>query len=77
MCTTSVDCKTVITVVLTVMSGMDPSMISRNLGWVLVKSWVGCVQVGLLDRGSVMVRLRDTIEAVTFEEMSLLPCLLD
>jgi hypothetical protein len=26
-CTTSVECKTVITVVLTVMSGMDPQMI--------------------------------------------------
>jgi hypothetical protein len=28
MCTTSVECKTVITVVLIVMSGMDPHMIS-------------------------------------------------
>jgi hypothetical protein len=28
MCTTSAECKTVITVVLTVMSGMDPHMIS-------------------------------------------------
>jgi hypothetical protein len=27
MCTTSVECKTVITVILTVMSGMDPHMI--------------------------------------------------
>jgi hypothetical protein len=33
--------------------------------------------VGLLDCGSVMVRLHDAIEAVTLEEMSLLPCLLD
>jgi hypothetical protein len=32
MCTTSVECKTVITVVLTVMSGMDPHMISGNAG---------------------------------------------
>jgi hypothetical protein len=31
MCTTSIDCKTVITAVLTVMSGMDPHMISGNL----------------------------------------------
>jgi hypothetical protein len=31
-CTTSTECKTVITVVLTVMSGMDPHMISENLG---------------------------------------------
>jgi hypothetical protein len=33
-CITSVECKTVITVVLMVMSGMDPHMISGNLGWV-------------------------------------------
>jgi hypothetical protein len=32
MCTTSVECKIVITVVLTVMSGMDPHMISGNIG---------------------------------------------
>jgi hypothetical protein len=31
-CTTSAECKTVITVVLTVMSGMDPHMISGNIG---------------------------------------------
>jgi hypothetical protein len=31
-CTTSAECKTVITAVLTVMSGMDPHMISGNLG---------------------------------------------
>jgi hypothetical protein len=31
-CTTSVECKTVITAVLTVMSGMDPHMISGNIG---------------------------------------------
>jgi hypothetical protein len=29
MCTTSVECKTVITAVLTVMSGIDPHMITR------------------------------------------------
>jgi hypothetical protein len=33
-CTTSVECKTVITVMLMVMSGMDPHMISGNQGWV-------------------------------------------
>jgi hypothetical protein len=34
-CTTSVECKTVITVMLTVMNGMDPHMISGNprFGW--------------------------------------------
>jgi hypothetical protein len=39
-CTTSAECKTVITAVLTVMSGMDPHMISGNIemgnGYVLV-----------------------------------------
>jgi hypothetical protein len=38
MCTTSVECKTIITVMLTVMSVMDPHMISGNLfkfGWVV------------------------------------------
>jgi hypothetical protein len=40
MCTTSVECKTVITVVLTVMSGMDPHMISRTR--------VGLVESGLV-----------------------------
>jgi hypothetical protein len=39
-CTTSTECKTVITAVLTVMSGMDPHMISGNIemgnGYVLV-----------------------------------------
>jgi hypothetical protein len=31
-CTTSAECKTVITAVLTVMSGMDPHMISGKIG---------------------------------------------
>jgi hypothetical protein len=44
MCTTSTECKTVITAELTVMSGMDPHMISENLGWVVVKSWVWLYQ---------------------------------
>jgi hypothetical protein len=48
MCTTSTECKTVIIVVLMVMSEMDPHMISRNLGWVLVKSWLSCVEVGFI-----------------------------
>jgi hypothetical protein len=63
-CTTSAECKTVITAVLTVMSGMDPHMISGNigmgnghiLGWDMSK-WI------LLGCGSVTVRLCDTIEA--------------
>jgi hypothetical protein len=40
ICTTSVECKTVITVVLMVMSGMDPHMISRTR--------VGLVESGLV-----------------------------
>jgi hypothetical protein len=48
MCTTSTECKIVITVVLTVMSGMDPHMTSGNLGWVFVRSWLGCVEVGFI-----------------------------
>jgi hypothetical protein len=40
-CTTSAECKTVITAVLTVMSGMDPHMISGNPGF----GWVGLVRL--------------------------------
>jgi hypothetical protein len=38
-CTSSAECKTVITAVLTVMSSMDPHMIRWNLRWV----WIGLV----------------------------------
>jgi hypothetical protein len=48
MCTTSTECKTVITVMLMVMSGLNPHMISRNLGWVFVKSWLSCVEVAFI-----------------------------
>jgi hypothetical protein len=64
MCTTSAECKIIITVVLTVMSGMDPHMISGNLGWVfgclgwVVSKWF------LLGCGSVTVRLCDLIEVI-------------
>jgi hypothetical protein len=45
------------------MSGMDPHMISGNLGWVLLSlGWVVSKWV-LLGCGSVMVRLHDAIEA--------------
>jgi hypothetical protein len=47
-CTTSTECRTVITAVLIVMSGMDPHMISGNQGWVLVKSWLGCIEEGFI-----------------------------
>jgi hypothetical protein len=40
MCTTSAECKTVITVVLTVLSGMDPHMISGTR--------VGLVELGMI-----------------------------
>jgi hypothetical protein len=40
-CTTSVECKTIITAVLTVMSGMDPLMNSGTWDRLLVKSMVG------------------------------------
>jgi hypothetical protein len=63
MCTTSIECKTVITVLLMVMSGMDPHMICGNLGWVLLSlGWVLSKWV-LLGCGSIIVRLRDAIEA--------------
>jgi hypothetical protein len=64
MCTTSAECKTVITAMLMVMSGMNPHMISGNLGWVFLLSlgWVGSKWI-LLGCGSVTVRLRDAIEA--------------
>jgi hypothetical protein len=62
--TTSAECKTVVTAVLMVMSGMDPHMISEtwggfwlSFGWVVSK-WA------LLGCGSVLVRLRCTIEIV-------------
>jgi hypothetical protein len=55
MCTTSVKCKTVILAMLTVMSGMDPNMISGTWDGFLVKSWAGLCQSGfirlLIDHG--------------------------
>jgi hypothetical protein len=61
-CTTSAECKTIITTVLMVMSSMDPHMISGNLGWVLLSlGWVVSKWV-LLGCGSVTVRLHDAIE---------------
>jgi hypothetical protein len=47
-CTTSAECKTVITVVLTIMSGMDPHMISGT-------------QVGLVESGMVSLLIRSTL----------------
>jgi hypothetical protein len=62
-CTTSIECKIVITTVLTIMSNIDPHMISGNLGWVLLSlGWVVLKWV-LLGCGSVTMRLHDAIEA--------------
>jgi hypothetical protein len=63
MCTTPAECKTVITVVLTVMSGMDPHMISGNSGFGLVwlSKWI------VLGCGSVTVRLCDAIKVRTLK----------
>jgi hypothetical protein len=68
-CTTSAECKTIITVVLTVMSGMDPHMISGNpgFGWCSLV-WFGLVGLSkwiLLGCGSVTVTLPDAIEVRT------------
>jgi hypothetical protein len=46
-CTTSAECKTIITVVLTVTSDMDPHMIRGNRDGFLVKFWVGLCRSGL------------------------------
>jgi hypothetical protein len=47
-CTTSAECETIIIAMLMVMSSMDPHMISGNLGWVFVKSRLGCAKVGFI-----------------------------
>jgi hypothetical protein len=73
MCTTSAECKTIITTILMVMSGMNPHMISGTWDGLLVKSFIGLCRSGLLGCGSVTVRLCDAIEIVIFEEMSVLP----
>jgi hypothetical protein len=52
MCTTSAECKIVITAVLTVMSGMDPHMIRWNLRWVWLVGLSKWISLGC---GSVMV----------------------
>jgi hypothetical protein len=64
-CTTSAEYKTVITVVLMIMSGMDPHMISGNTGSWFGLDWLGCRSGCLLGCGSVTVRLRDAIEVRT------------
>jgi hypothetical protein len=45
------------------MSSMDPHMISETLGWVMVKFWLGYVEVDFIWLWSVTVRLHDAIEA--------------
>jgi hypothetical protein len=65
-CTTSAECKTVITAVLTIMSDMDPHMISGNpgCGWVGLVGLSNCILLGC---GSVTVRLHDAIEVRTLK----------
>jgi hypothetical protein len=46
MCTTSIECKTIIIVMLTVMSGMDPHMINGTWDGLLVKPLVGLCRSG-------------------------------
>jgi hypothetical protein len=48
MCTTSAECKIVITVVLTVISGMDPHMVSETWDGFLIKSLVGLCRSGFI-----------------------------
>jgi hypothetical protein len=67
------ECKTVITAVLMVMSGMGPHMISESWDGFWLILGLGFIEVGLLGCWSVMVRLCDAIEVVIFEEMSSLP----
>jgi hypothetical protein len=55
---------------LTVMSGMNPHMISGTWDGFWLSLWLRCVEVDLLGCWSVMVRLHDAIEVVIFEEMS-------
>jgi hypothetical protein len=65
-CTTSAECKTVITAMLMVMRGIDPHMISWNLRW----AWFGFVGLSkwiLLGCGSATVRLCDVIEVRTLK----------
>jgi hypothetical protein len=57
---------------LTVMSNMDPHMISENLGWVLVKSWLGCVDVGFIRLWVGHGETPWCDQGYFFEEMSLL-----
>jgi hypothetical protein len=68
-CTTSAEWKTVITAVLTVMSDMDPYMISGNpelgLVWLVWFCLVGLSKWILLGCGSVTVRLCDAMEVRT------------
>jgi hypothetical protein len=62
-CTASVECKTIITAMLTVMSGMDPHMISGTWDGLLVKSLVGLCRTGFarlwIGHGETLWRDRD------------------
>jgi hypothetical protein len=76
-CTISAECKTVITVMLTVMSGMDPHMISGTC------DWFGLVWFGLVESSMVSPLVKSTlrnglcgvIEVPFWKLWSLLRCL--
>jgi hypothetical protein len=76
-CTTSAECKTVITVVLTVMSSMDPHMINGT--W----DWFGLVWFGLVESSMVSPLVKSilrngmcgVIEVSLWKLWSLLRCL--
>jgi hypothetical protein len=72
-CITSAECKTIMTVMLTVMSDMDPHMISETWDGFWLSFWLGRVKVGFTRLWVIMVRLHGAIEIVIFEEMCLLP----
>jgi hypothetical protein len=64
MCTTSLEYKTIIIAMLTIMNSMDPHIISGTWDgfgsvWLVWLKWVS------LGYGLVTVRLRDAIEVVT------------
>jgi hypothetical protein len=48
-------------------------MISGNLGWVFVKSWLGCVEVGFIRLQVGHGETHDVINVVILEGMTLLP----
>jgi hypothetical protein len=74
-CTTSAECKTVITAMLTVMSGMDPHMISGTWDWLV---WFGLAEpsmVSPLVKSTLCNGLCGVIEVPFWKLWSLIRCL--